>query len=39
MRTPTLVAFDREGRELLRVSGVPRVAELEAELAPELARP
>jgi thiol-disulfide isomerase/thioredoxin len=28
MRTPTTVAFDREGRELLRVAGVPRRAEL-----------
>lgn len=36
MRTPTTVGFDRTGRELLRVSGVPRRAELEAALAPEL---
>jgi thiol-disulfide isomerase/thioredoxin len=28
MRTPTTVAFDRDGRELLRVAGVPRRAEL-----------
>lgn len=32
LRTPTVVAFDRAGVELLRVSGVPRVAELEAAL-------
>lgn len=32
-RTPTVVAFDRSGRELLRVSGVPRLAELSAGLA------
>lgn len=31
-RTPTVVAFDRAGSELLRVSGVPRVADLEAAL-------
>jgi thiol-disulfide isomerase/thioredoxin len=37
MRTPTVVAFDRRGRELLRVTGVPRAAELEARIAPELA--
>lgn len=36
LRTPTLVAFDRRGAELLRVSGVPRAAELEARLAGEL---
>jgi thiol-disulfide isomerase/thioredoxin len=36
MRTPTTIAFDRTGRELLRVSGVPRRAELDAALAPEL---
>lgn len=28
MRTPTTVAFDRDGRELLRIAGVPRRAEL-----------
>ena len=39
MRTPTVVAFDRSGAELTRVSGVPRVADLEAVLAPELNRP
>jgi thiol-disulfide isomerase/thioredoxin len=36
MRTPTTIAFDRTGRELLRVSGVPRRAELDAALASEL---
>ena len=36
MRTPTVVAFDRAGAELLRFSGVPRVAEVEAALAPAL---
>jgi thiol-disulfide isomerase/thioredoxin len=36
MRTPTVVAFDRRGSELLRVSGVPRLPELEARIAPEL---
>ncbi|MFC4948507.1 thioredoxin family protein [Pseudonocardia sp. GCM10023141] len=36
MRTPTVVAFDRAGAELLRVSGVPRAAELELALAPAL---
>jgi thiol-disulfide isomerase/thioredoxin len=34
LRTPTVVAFDRAGTELLRVSGVPRVADLETALAP-----
>jgi thiol-disulfide isomerase/thioredoxin len=38
LRTPTVVAFDRSGAELVRVSGVPRAAELEAALAPELGR-
>ena len=37
LRTPTVVAFDRAGTELLRMSGVPRVGELEAALAPALA--
>lgn len=32
MRTPTTVAFDRDGTELLRVGGVPRRAELVAAL-------
>lgn len=36
LRTPTVVAFDRAGAEFVRVSGVPRAAELEAALAPEL---
>jgi thiol-disulfide isomerase/thioredoxin len=39
MRTPTVVAFDRAGSELLRVSGVPRLADLEAGIAPVLTRP
>lgn len=38
MRTPTVVAFGRDGAELLRVSGVPKVADLELALAPALAR-
>jgi thiol-disulfide isomerase/thioredoxin len=33
MRTPTVVAFDRTGTELLRFSGIPRLPELEAALA------
>jgi thiol-disulfide isomerase/thioredoxin len=33
MRTPTTIGFDRTGRELLRISGVPRRAELDAALA------
>jgi thiol-disulfide isomerase/thioredoxin len=36
MRTPTTIAFARDGRELLRVSGVPRRAELLAALDTEL---
>lgn len=36
MRTPTIVAFDRTGAELLRLSGVPKAAELEAAIAGEL---
>ena len=32
LRTPTVVAFDRAGTELLRVSGVPRTADLDAAL-------
>jgi thiol-disulfide isomerase/thioredoxin len=36
LRTPTTIGFDRTGRELLRVSGVPRRTELDAALAPEL---
>jgi thiol-disulfide isomerase/thioredoxin len=36
LRTPTTVAFDRAGAELLRVSGVPRATDLTAALAPAL---
>lgn len=36
MRTPTVVAFDRAGSELLRLSGVPRMPDLEAALAPAM---
>ncbi|GAA1306942.1 thioredoxin family protein [Pseudonocardia xinjiangensis] len=36
MRTPTVVAFTRDGAELLRISGVPRLPELEAAIAPRL---
>jgi len=36
LRTPTTVAFDRVGGELLRISGVPRVTELASALAPAL---
>lgn len=36
MRTPTVVAFDRGGAELLRVSGVPRVDDLLDALSPAL---
>jgi thiol-disulfide isomerase/thioredoxin len=36
MRTPTVVAFDRAGAEVVRVSGVPKVAELEVALATQL---
>lgn len=36
MRTPTTVAFARDGRELLRVSGVPRRQELLTALDSEL---
>jgi thiol-disulfide isomerase/thioredoxin len=32
MRTPTTVGFDRDGRELLRIAGVPRRNELLAAL-------
>jgi thioredoxin-related protein len=38
MRTPTTVAFDRRGAELLRVSGVPRATELTSALAGVLTR-
>ena len=37
MRTPTTVAFARDGRELLRISGVPRRQELLDALDTELA--
>jgi thiol-disulfide isomerase/thioredoxin len=37
MRTPTVVAFGPDGAELVRVSGVPRLPELEAAIAPRLA--
>lgn len=36
MRTPTVVAFDRAGTEILRVSGVPRLPELTDALAATL---
>jgi thiol-disulfide isomerase/thioredoxin len=36
MRTPTVVAFGRDGGELLRFSGVPRPSDLELRLAGEL---
>ena len=36
MRTPTTIAFARDGRELLRVSGVPRRRELLEALDTEL---
>jgi thiol-disulfide isomerase/thioredoxin len=36
MRTPTTIAFARDGRELLRVSGVPRRQELLGALDTEL---
>lgn len=39
LRTPTVVAFDRSGAEFVRVSGLPRAAELEAALAPALGAP
>jgi thiol-disulfide isomerase/thioredoxin len=38
MRTPTTVAFDRAGTELLRVGGVPRHADLVAALPVEETR-
>jgi thiol-disulfide isomerase/thioredoxin len=38
LRTPTTVAFDRAGGELLRVSGVPRATDLTSALAPALVR-
>ena len=39
MRTPTTIAFARDGRELLRVSGVPRRRELLEALDTELTAP
>ena len=36
LRTPTVVAFDAAGAELLRVSGVPKVTPLMDALAPAL---
>jgi thiol-disulfide isomerase/thioredoxin len=36
MRTPTTVAFDRSGTELLRVSGVPRRPDLVDAITPSL---
>ncbi|MFC5064417.1 thioredoxin family protein [Actinomycetospora atypica] len=39
MRTPTTIAFARDGRELLRVSGVPRRRDLLAALDTELTAP
>jgi thiol-disulfide isomerase/thioredoxin len=38
LRTPTTVAFDRAGVELLRVSGVPRTTELTSALASALVK-
>lgn len=38
LRTPTTVAFDRAGAELLRVSGVPHATDLTSALAPALFR-
>ncbi len=36
LRTPTVVALDRAGSEVLRVSGVPRVSDLVTGLGPAL---
>lgn len=36
LRTPTVVVFDRAGAELLRISGLPRRADLDAALDPVL---
>jgi thiol-disulfide isomerase/thioredoxin len=36
LRTPTVIAFDRAGAELLRVSGVPRITQLMDALEPAL---
>jgi thiol-disulfide isomerase/thioredoxin len=38
MRTPTVVAFNRSGAELLRLSGVPQAADLRTALDPALTR-
>ncbi|MEJ2865304.1 TlpA family protein disulfide reductase [Actinomycetospora flava] len=38
LRTPTTVAFDRSGTELLRVGGIPRRADLVAALSLEESR-
>ena len=38
LRTPTTVAFDRAGTELLRVGGVPRRADLQQALSLEETR-
>lgn len=38
LRTPTTVAFDRAGTELLRIGGVPRRADLQQALSLEEAR-
>ncbi|MEY7973661.1 thioredoxin family protein [Saccharomonospora xinjiangensis] len=37
LRTPTTIAFDSEGTELLRVSGVPKLAALRKALEPHVA--
>ncbi|EHR63759.1 TlpA family protein disulfide reductase [Saccharomonospora cyanea] len=36
LRTPTTIAFDDEGTELLRISGVPKIATLREALAPHV---
>ncbi|MGI5995654.1 MAG: TlpA family protein disulfide reductase [Saccharomonospora viridis] len=36
LRTPTTIAFDPTGRELLRISGVPKPATLRTALAPHI---
>jgi thiol-disulfide isomerase/thioredoxin len=36
LRTPTTLAFDASGRELLRIDGVPKAAALHEALAPAL---
>ncbi|CAM3079496.1 thioredoxin family protein [Saccharomonospora xinjiangensis] len=37
LRTPTTIAFDADGTELLRVSGVPKLAALRKALEPHVA--